>query len=66
MKTRALMLATLLAATPNLASAGDPVNALVTFSNGSEGWNGPQGDDGFGGGTTIEQTGGNDGAYMRT
>ncbi len=38
----------------------------VTFSDGPEGWSGPNGDDGFGGGTTIEPTGGNTGAYMRT
>lgn len=35
----------------------------TTFSNGTEGWTGPAG---IGGATTVPQTGGNDGAYMRT
>ncbi len=38
----------------------------VTFSDGSQGWSGPNGNDGFGGGTTIEPTGGNPGPYMHT
>lgn len=66
MNTRVLILATLLAAAPNSVFAGEPTSSIVTFSNGSEGWNGPNGNDGAGGGTVIEQTGGNDGAYMRT
>lgn len=66
MNTRPLFLALLLASAPSTLFAGDPISSLVTFSNGPEGWSGPNGNDGFGGGTTIEQTGGNPDAYMRT
>ncbi len=43
------------------ALAGTTVN--TDFSSGANGWSGPSG---IGGATTIEPTGGNDGAFMRT
>lgn len=46
-----------------LATAAMADTTTTTFSNGAEGWVGPSG---IGGATTIEPTGGNDGAHMRT
>lgn len=47
------------------ALAGDTITTTTDFSNGAEGWVGPNGAAG-GPGTSIEPTGGNDGAFMRT
>ncbi len=44
----------------------DTTATTVNFSAGSEGWSGPNVDDGFGGGTAIESTGGNTDHYMHT
>ena len=38
-------------------------DSVVTFDDGAQGWNGPQG---FGGMTVIEETGGNPGAHFHT
>lgn len=45
------------------AGVASAQTTTVDFSNGAEGWSGPTG---IGGATTVETTGGNDGAYMRT
>lgn len=46
-----------------LAGNAGAQTVTTDFSNGAEGWVGPTG---IGGATTIEPTGGNDGAFMRT
>ena len=57
-KTMSVALATALSAGAAMADT-----TTVDFENGAEGWTGPAGP---GGATTIEATGGNDGAYMQT
>lgn len=54
-------MALVLSACAGLAFAGDTVT--TDFSSGADGWVGPSGP---GGATTIEGSGGNDGAYMQT
>lgn len=51
----------LIALGANSVLAGDTTN--TDFSSGTNGWSGPSG---IGGATTIQGSGGNDGAYMRT
>lgn len=59
MNTKAIIIALCACSTPALAA--EPVT--TDFSSGAEGWTGPIGP---GGGTSIQTSGGNDGAYMRT
>lgn len=57
----ARLLAASIAATAAVGASADTV--VVTFSNGTEGWSGPQGP---GGGTSIDRNGGHPGANLRT
>jgi hypothetical protein len=66
MSTKVLITASMIALMSNTLMAFDGDTFSVTFSNSAMGWSGSNGNDGFGGGTTIEQNGGNPGNYMRT
>ena len=65
MNTRTLALAVSLAVTPNFAASAEEACELVvvTFEEGAEGWVGPNGP---GGGTVLEEEGGNPGANLHT